>query len=427
MSKESPLFSIVIPTRNRAHLLQYSLKSALNQNFYDYEIIVSNNASTDNTKDIVHSLSNEKVRYVEFNDRVLYMYEHWEFATRLAKGKYITILCDDDVYFPYLLNKVARVINKSDNIKVITFLHAHYYSNDWEIPNERNTLKIPIFSGKIQTFNSRKVLTSMFQFKRQFIYAPSAIKAFYHKEIVKSIREKTNWLFYSIYPDIFAASATLFFTTKYTYIDEPLIISNRHSKCSTAQYQFYKNEDTNAYIEKFVPVETVLAPLRLVLFTNAICDALLQLKKLIGYDMKNYHLNWVNYLYNCYEEILWLKQYRNNIESALSKFWDFLARQPENIQNSVLYKIHIQDKNTYNHHNTLLTIKKHILHFLERFSLINRIGNFFLKNLGLEERDISRKYATTISGSKEGFTNIYECLQRIPYILSKYRKGIIYK
>lgn len=45
MSK--PLFSIVIPTRNRAHLLQWSLQSALNQDFPDYEIVVNNNNCLD--------------------------------------------------------------------------------------------------------------------------------------------------------------------------------------------------------------------------------------------------------------------------------------------------------------------------------------------------------------------------------------------
>jgi len=51
-----PFFSIVIPTHNRADLLYFAVKSFLQQDFGDFEIIISDNNSTDNTKDILKSL-----------------------------------------------------------------------------------------------------------------------------------------------------------------------------------------------------------------------------------------------------------------------------------------------------------------------------------------------------------------------------------
>jgi len=53
-----PKFSIVIPTRNRAYTLYYTLKTCLNQyDFDDYEIVVSDNCSEDNTAEMIKELN----------------------------------------------------------------------------------------------------------------------------------------------------------------------------------------------------------------------------------------------------------------------------------------------------------------------------------------------------------------------------------
>ena len=53
MLSNSPLFSIVIPTHNRGHLLGNALRSALAQDFDDYEIVVVANGCSDNTREVV--------------------------------------------------------------------------------------------------------------------------------------------------------------------------------------------------------------------------------------------------------------------------------------------------------------------------------------------------------------------------------------
>src|SRR2546423_6112022 len=98
MSK-TPLFSIVIPTRNRGHLLKSALQSALDQRFSDYEIVVSNNCSSDNTAAVVEEVGGSTVRMVRPR-QVLSMPDHWEFALDHARGQYVTYLSDDDALCP---------------------------------------------------------------------------------------------------------------------------------------------------------------------------------------------------------------------------------------------------------------------------------------------------------------------------------------
>ena len=61
MSK--PFFSVIIPTYNRSSLLNKAIKSVFKQNFNDYEIIIIDSNSNDNTEEIIKSFDQEKIIY----------------------------------------------------------------------------------------------------------------------------------------------------------------------------------------------------------------------------------------------------------------------------------------------------------------------------------------------------------------------------
>src|SRR6266496_755541 len=107
MASGSPLFSIVIPTRNRALLLPYALRSALEQDFDDYEVVIVANDCRDRTRDVVRDMRDERVRYYE-TDRLLTMPDNFDFAWTKARGRYVTYLPDDDALVPSALKTVAE-------------------------------------------------------------------------------------------------------------------------------------------------------------------------------------------------------------------------------------------------------------------------------------------------------------------------------
>ncbi len=102
-----PLFSIGIPTYNRSGLLRRSLTSALNQTYDNVEIIVSDNASTDDTEYVVREIGDGRVRYHR-NESNLGMVSNFAKLVELAHGEYFSWLQDDDVLHKEFAERAAR-------------------------------------------------------------------------------------------------------------------------------------------------------------------------------------------------------------------------------------------------------------------------------------------------------------------------------
>lgn len=71
--------TVIIPTRERGEVLAHALKTVLAQDYGDLHVLVSDNASTDGTRDIVHGSDDPRIRYVNTGKR-LSMSRNWEFA-----------------------------------------------------------------------------------------------------------------------------------------------------------------------------------------------------------------------------------------------------------------------------------------------------------------------------------------------------------
>src|SRR5438067_1287485 len=105
-----PKFTIGIPTFNRASLLHSALQSAVNQSYDDLEIIVSDNASTDNTAEVVEQFG-ARVRYVR-NETNLGANANFFRLVELAAGKYFSWLQDDDCIFDQFAERAARCLDR---------------------------------------------------------------------------------------------------------------------------------------------------------------------------------------------------------------------------------------------------------------------------------------------------------------------------
>lgn len=107
---DKPFFSIIIPTYNRADLLGKSVTSALNQSYPNFEVIVVDDGSTDNTEEVMSKFSDPKLSYYKKENEERGAARN--FGMDKAKGRYVTFLDSDDYFYPWYLSHAYESINK---------------------------------------------------------------------------------------------------------------------------------------------------------------------------------------------------------------------------------------------------------------------------------------------------------------------------
>ncbi len=103
--------SVIIPTYNRAHTLERAIDSALNQTYDDFEIIVVDDCSTDNTSEIVHAYDDKRITYIRSNSNKGANHAR-NIGISHADGEYISFLDSDDQLHKRYHEVCLDVINK---------------------------------------------------------------------------------------------------------------------------------------------------------------------------------------------------------------------------------------------------------------------------------------------------------------------------
>lgn len=120
----SPLFSIIIPTRDRPEFVRLAVDSLKAQSFRDFEVIVSDNAVRRPFFPDPATFEDAQFRYIRPPNPV-WMCEHWEFAVRHARGRYVGILGDRSLLIPSALAYVARIVDDKAP-DAISWAHGGY-------------------------------------------------------------------------------------------------------------------------------------------------------------------------------------------------------------------------------------------------------------------------------------------------------------
>lgn len=120
-----PKVSVIIPTYNRGKFIGAAVQSVLDQTFQDFEVIVVDDGSTDQTGDVVQAFASEKVQYVYQPNRGRSNARNH--ALGLAKGRYIAFLDSDDLYLP---DKLALQVDYMDSHPEIGVIYTSAYCID---------------------------------------------------------------------------------------------------------------------------------------------------------------------------------------------------------------------------------------------------------------------------------------------------------
>jgi len=106
-----PKVSICIPTHNSARYLPQAIESVLKQEFIDYELVILDNASTDNTPALCSGYTDSRVRYLRFEE-LTNQAGNFNRCLKEARGQYLMLLHADDFLLPgFLADRVSRLDN----------------------------------------------------------------------------------------------------------------------------------------------------------------------------------------------------------------------------------------------------------------------------------------------------------------------------
>ncbi len=141
MSK--PYFTIVIPTYNRADFLIKAISSVFQQTYTNYEIIVVDDGSTDNTEEVIKSITDHRLIYLKKENGERGMARNY--GTKNAKGTYVNFFDSDDLLYPNHLSVAFECIT---NLTSPDLLYLNY-----DIKNNLYTTKKngAIIKGKLNS------------------------------------------------------------------------------------------------------------------------------------------------------------------------------------------------------------------------------------------------------------------------------------
>jgi glycosyltransferase involved in cell wall biosynthesis len=129
---KDPIVSVIIPTYNRAYLIERAIQSVLNQTYHNFEIIIVDDGSTDNTEEVIK-------KFLKYDKRINYIkYEKNKGGSaarntgiKAARGEYIAFQDSDDEWFSEKLEKQMRVFeNVSSEVGVV-------YTGFWRIEDKK--------------------------------------------------------------------------------------------------------------------------------------------------------------------------------------------------------------------------------------------------------------------------------------------------
>lgn len=406
-----PFFSVCIPTRNRAEYVKNTIESSLKQDFEDFEIIISDNNSTDDTEQVIKSFDNPKIKY--FNTKKdISVIDNFDNIALKANGKYFLIMCDDEVMLPKTLSKFKSIIEKTGAEVIRYGGTSFYYLNGSSDNGEGNFLIIRPFTNEIRSVKSSDVLKVAFNLdlfsgdKNSIYYAnramPLASRALIKRELFQSIYTKRG-KFHAPEP---MYSSAIYLLNEISNI----IVYDRHcvancvlpEKSRGNKFQSNRNEGWGSDKKSMEDLyEGFMSPLEIKTLANHEISGMLCAQKHISPDLDEYSINLNNYVYPLLREIMVYRTNGIDISHDLKLIISFCRQH--GIKDKYLYYFdqyrHIRPGYIFYY------LRRKIERFLERFDTDKQI------------------WKKAYRGKEYNFNNILECIEEYEEISKKLKNN----
>lgn len=222
----TPLFSVVIPTYNRSDLVVKAVRSVLAQTLDDFEVVVSDNQSPDDTHEAIAKIDDPRLRYVSTPHHMV-LPDSWEFARKEGRGKLVMVLSDDDAMVPDTLERFVLANEKGDADFVFCTM-AEY--RDHAFPaGDANTLDVPAHTGTVRSIDRDVYLERLMAFNPKYNTHPSGYV--FESRLAERIADRNDGRFFqTLGVEYFAWPVAAVLARNIVNIDVPLIVVGRTSK-----------------------------------------------------------------------------------------------------------------------------------------------------------------------------------------------------
>lgn len=130
-----PQVSIIMPTYNRGYILNQAIQSVVRQTYTDFELIIIDDGSTDNTEDIVKGVPDLNIVYLKLEQNYGANYAR-NYGLRSAKGKYISFLDSDNIWNSDFLYSRIQIIEEAQTDFVFGRVKVHNSESSSIEPSE---------------------------------------------------------------------------------------------------------------------------------------------------------------------------------------------------------------------------------------------------------------------------------------------------
>lgn len=293
----SSLYSIVIPTRERADVLRYAMKTVLKQTRSNYELIIMDNCGSPATRAVVDELDDPHVRYFRSSER-LSMSDNWERALEHVRGNYVTFMGDDDGLMPDAIETAER-FHRDWPERIVSWFPFIWMWPEALVEDEQSRART-FLGSHAEVRVSREWLKDVYTSREYFSRLPTIYCSFVPRKILEIARSEQGRIFNSPIPDVYSGLVNLAYSDEFIYLYRPLGIwgVSRHSTGSAQVYNVGEshklfNEENRttwgqAFDEKLVERDFIVEVL--------VADVLLNAKRTLFADDDEIELDMASFL-----------------------------------------------------------------------------------------------------------------------------------
>lgn len=321
-----PFFSILLPTKNRSHIIATAIQSVLIQSFHVFELIIADNDDDPRaTKIVVHSFVDERIKYIRTGG--LYMVDNWEAARSYANGQYMLVLEDKLAYFHNALATLHGIILRSA-AEVLSFkMNAprkliKYYENKPVSPESFSSISSSLL---LKAYLSQKPKLKGYRLSHLI---PRSTNSCISIDLISKILNRTGSdNYFSLYsPDFTAAFKQLFCvdTIYYTKARLGYFSSNdsngrllTNDKIASQKYFSGNSIGTDLSVAtRYVPIKCPD------IISNLIYNDYLMVKN--QYGIADLYTDNCTYAFMCYKELVLRHKDKNILQKELDPIYSYV-------------------------------------------------------------------------------------------------------